>query len=101
MTENNPFEIAQRQLDEAAAILGLDPATHALLREPLRQFIVSIPVRMDDGTVKVFRGYRVQYNDSRGPCKGGLRARTVWVSARAHSCVAPILIYLIINSSYY
>jgi len=73
MTENNPFEIAQRQLDEAAAILGLDPATHDLLREPLRQFIVSIPVRMDDGTVKVFQGYRVQYNDSRGPCKGGLR----------------------------
>jgi glutamate dehydrogenase (NAD(P)+) len=73
MTENNPFEIAQRQLDEAAAILGLDPATHALLREPLRQLIVSIPVRMDDGAVKVFTGYRVQYNDSRGPCKGGLR----------------------------
>ncbi|MEW5960191.1 MAG: Glu/Leu/Phe/Val dehydrogenase [Chloroflexota bacterium] len=73
MSENNPFVIAQRQLDEAAAILGLDPATHALLREPLRQLIVSIPVRMDDGSVKVFQGYRVQYNDARGPCKGGLR----------------------------
>ena len=73
MSENNPFKIAQRQLDEAAAILGLDPATHALLREPLRQLIVSIPVRMDDGSVKVFQGYRVQYNDARGPCKGGLR----------------------------
>jgi glutamate dehydrogenase (NAD(P)+) len=73
MSELNPFVIAQRQLDEAAAILGLDPATHALLREPLRQLIVSIPVRMDDGTVKVFQGYRVQYNDARGACKGGLR----------------------------
>ncbi|RME75475.1 MAG: Glu/Leu/Phe/Val dehydrogenase [Chloroflexi bacterium] len=73
MAELNPFEIAQRQLDEAAALLGLDPATHALLREPMRQVIVSIPVRMDDGTVKVFQGYRVQYNDARGPCKGGLR----------------------------
>jgi glutamate dehydrogenase (NAD(P)+) len=73
MSESNPFVIAQRQLDEAAAILGLDPATHALLREPLRELTVSIPVRMDDGNVKVFKGYRVQYNDARGPCKGGLR----------------------------
>jgi glutamate dehydrogenase (NAD(P)+) len=73
MSETNPFKIAQRQLDEAAAILGLDPATHAFLREPMRQLIISIPVRMDDGSVKVFQGYRVQYNDARGPCKGGLR----------------------------
>ncbi|GIK38852.1 MAG: glutamate dehydrogenase [Chloroflexota bacterium] len=73
MSENNPFEIAQRQLDEAAAILGLDPATHTLLREPLRELTVSIPVRMDDGSVRVFKGYRVQYNDARGACKGGLR----------------------------
>jgi glutamate dehydrogenase (NAD(P)+) len=73
MSESNPFKIAQHQLDEAAEILKLDPATHALLREPMRQLIVSIPVRMDDGSVKVFQGYRVQYNDARGPCKGGLR----------------------------
>lgn len=73
MSENNSFEIAQRQLDEAAAILGLDPATHALLREPLRELTVSIPVRMDDGSVRIFKGYRVQYNDARGACKGGLR----------------------------
>jgi glutamate dehydrogenase (NAD(P)+) len=73
MSGNNPFQIAQRQLDEAAAILGLDPATQALLREPLRELTVNIPVRMDDGSVRVFRGYRVQYNDARGACKGGLR----------------------------
>lgn len=73
MSENNPFQIAQRQLDEAAAILGLDPATHALLREPMRELTVNIPVRMDDGSVRVFKGYRVQYSDARGPCKGGLR----------------------------
>jgi glutamate dehydrogenase (NAD(P)+) len=73
MSGNNPFEIAQRQLDEAAAILGLDPATHALLREPLRELTVSIPVRMDDGSIRIFKGYRVQYNDARGACKGGLR----------------------------
>ncbi len=73
MSDNNPFAISQRQLDEAAAILGLDPATHALLREPMRELTVTIPVRMDDGGVKVFKGYRVQYNDARGPAKGGLR----------------------------
>jgi glutamate dehydrogenase (NAD(P)+) len=73
MSENNPFIIAQRQLDEAAAILGLDPATHAFLREPMRELTVTIPLRMDDGSVRVYRGYRVQYNDARGPCKGGLR----------------------------
>ncbi len=69
----NPFEIAQTQLDEAAKHLGLDPATHALLREPSRELRVRIPVRMDNGSTKVFTGFRVQYNDSRGPCKGGLR----------------------------
>ncbi|MBP5093327.1 MAG: Glu/Leu/Phe/Val dehydrogenase [Abditibacteriota bacterium] len=69
----NAFEIAQRQLDKAAAILNLDPAVHALLREPLRELHVSIPVKMDDGSVKVFQGFRVQYNDARGPAKGGIR----------------------------
>ncbi len=71
--ELNPFKIAQAQLDQAAEILGLDSATHALLREPMREFHVTIPVRMDDGSVKVFKGFRVQYNDARGPTKGGLR----------------------------
>lgn len=73
MSDNNPFKIAQQQLDEAAAILGLDPATHALLREPMRELVVTIPLRMDDGSVRVYRGYRVQYSDARGPSKGGLR----------------------------
>jgi len=71
--ELNPFKIAQAQLDQAAEILKLDPATHALLREPMREFHVTIPVRMDDGSVQVFKGFRVQYNDARGPTKGGLR----------------------------
>ncbi|MFQ6093081.1 MAG: Glu/Leu/Phe/Val dehydrogenase [bacterium] len=69
----NPFAIAQAQLDEAAEKLGLDEGTHALLREPLRELHVQLPVRMDDGTVKVFKGFRVQYNDALGPCKGGIR----------------------------
>jgi glutamate dehydrogenase (NAD(P)+) len=72
-TELNPFAIAQKQLDEAAKILKLDEATHELLRWPMREFHVRIPVRMDDGRVKVFEGFRVQYNDARGPTKGGIR----------------------------
>jgi glutamate dehydrogenase (NAD(P)+) len=71
--ELNPFQIAQTQLDEAAELLGLDEATHQLLRWPRRELQVTIPVRMDDGGVQVFHGYRVQYNDARGPTKGGLR----------------------------
>jgi glutamate dehydrogenase (NAD(P)+) len=74
MTETlNPFEIAQRQLDEAAEVLKLEPGIHALLREPLRELHVTLPVKMDDGSVKVFKGFRVQYNDARGPTKGGIR----------------------------
>ena len=74
MTEKlNPFNIAQRQLDEAAEILNLEPGIHALLREPIRELHVALPVRMDDGSVKVFKGFRVQYNDARGPTKGGIR----------------------------
>jgi glutamate dehydrogenase (NAD(P)+) len=73
MAELNPFKIAQKQLDTAAATLGLDAATHELLRWPQRELQVTIPVRMDDGTIRIFRGYRVQYNSARGPTKGGLR----------------------------
>jgi len=69
----NPFEISQRQLDKAADKLKLDPQVHALLREPMRTLEVHFPVRMDDGTVKTYTGFRVQYNDARGPTKGGLR----------------------------
>jgi glutamate dehydrogenase (NAD(P)+) len=71
--ELNPFAIAQHQLGQAADIMGLDPATHELLRWPLRELHVTLPVRMDDGTTQVFHGFRVQYNDSRGPTKGGIR----------------------------
>jgi glutamate dehydrogenase (NAD(P)+) len=73
MAELNPFKIAQKQLDMAAETLGLDEATHQLLRWPQRELKVTIPVRMDDGTMKLFHGYRVQYNGARGPTKGGLR----------------------------
>jgi glutamate dehydrogenase (NAD(P)+) len=69
----NPFEMAQQQLDEAAELLQLDPAVHELLRWPLRELHVTLPVKMDDGTTKIFHGFRVQYNDARGPNKGGIR----------------------------
>jgi len=71
--ELNPFKIAQEQLDMAAKLLKLDPAVHSLLREPKRILEVTFPVRMDNGQVKAFKGFRVQYNDARGPCKGGIR----------------------------
>jgi glutamate dehydrogenase (NAD(P)+) len=69
----NPFEMAQAQFDRVAGLLDLDQATRDLLRTNLREYHVSIPVRMDDGTSKVFRGFRVQHNDARGPAKGGIR----------------------------
>jgi len=73
MTDLNPFKIAQAQFDECAEKLGLDDALRDLLRWPQREFKVTLPVRMDDGTHKIFHGYRVQYNNARGPTKGGLR----------------------------
>ncbi len=56
-SENNPFRIVQRQVDQAAEMLKLDPAIHELLRWPLREMHVTLPVRMDDGSVKVFQGF--------------------------------------------
>lgn len=73
MSENNPFEIAQRQLDECARILNLDDSVRQVLRVPMRELHVSLPVRMDDGKIRVFQGFRVQYNDALGPTKGGIR----------------------------
>lgn len=70
---HNPFQIAQAQLDAAAKLLKLPADAHALLREPKFEMRFQIPVRMDNGKVEVFTGFRVQYNDARGPCKGGIR----------------------------
>jgi glutamate dehydrogenase (NAD(P)+) len=73
MSELNPFKIAQIQLDVAADRLGLDQATHDLLRWPQRELQVTLPVQMDDGSVQIFHAYRVHYNTARGPAKGGIR----------------------------
>lgn len=69
----NAFEMAQAQFDHVAELLQLDPEVREILRWPLREFQFRIPVRMDDGTLRVFQGFRVQHNDARGPNKGGLR----------------------------
>jgi glutamate dehydrogenase (NAD(P)+) len=69
----NAWEVAQRQFDLAAERLNLDPGLRLVLREPRREFTVHFPVHMDDGSVQVFTGYRVQHNLGRGPAKGGIR----------------------------
>jgi len=73
-TENlNPFDIAKQQFNFAADLIDLDPSFRAVLMNPKRKLIVSVPVKMDDGSIKVFEGYRVQHNVARGPAKGGIR----------------------------
>jgi len=69
----NPFEMAQMQFDNIAELLDLEQGTRDFLRIPMREYSFSIPVHMDDGSIKIFRGFRVQHNDSRGPGKGGIR----------------------------
>ena len=69
----NPFEVALKQLEEASKILNLDKGMLEILSNPKRILTVSIPTRMDDGTIKVFTGFRSQHNDARGPHKGGIR----------------------------
>jgi glutamate dehydrogenase len=69
----NAFEMAQRQFDHVAELLSLDPQVSEILRWPLREYHFRIPVRMDDGVMRVFQGFRVQHNDARGPNKGGIR----------------------------
>jgi glutamate dehydrogenase (NAD(P)+) len=72
-TTYNPFENAQAQFDGVAETLGLDSGTRELLRRPMKEFHFTIPVKMDDGTTKVFQAYRIKHNDARGPAKGGIR----------------------------
>ncbi|HIH00680.1 TPA: Glu/Leu/Phe/Val dehydrogenase, partial [Thermoplasmata archaeon] len=69
----NPFENMKKQVDIVGKKLGLDPGIVEVLKNPKRELTVNFPVRMDDGSVRVFTGYRVQHNESRGPFKGGIR----------------------------
>ncbi|MCX7607904.1 MAG: Glu/Leu/Phe/Val dehydrogenase [Anaerolineales bacterium] len=70
----NEFEMAQKQFDHVAKLLNLDPQIAEILRWPMREYHFRIPVRMDDGSIRVFEGFRVQHNDARGPNKGGIRS---------------------------
>ena len=73
MFKINSFEIVKKQIDRCAKILDLGPHVVSILKTPMRELHVSFPVRMDDGTIKVFQGFRVQHNDARGIAKGGIR----------------------------
>ncbi|MDQ6611844.1 MAG: Glu/Leu/Phe/Val dehydrogenase, partial [Gemmatimonadota bacterium] len=73
LNEANPFEGMMSRFDRAAELLDLEPGIYKILRNPEKQLIVSVPVMMDSGDVEVFTGYRVLYNTSRGPAKGGIR----------------------------
>src|SRR4249919_2396945 len=73
LDEENPFEAMMSRFDRAAVLLDLEPGLYKVLRHPEKQIIVSIPVMMDSGEVEVYTGYRVLYNTSRGPAKGGIR----------------------------
>src|ERR671929_2261002 len=73
LAEENPFEAMMSRFDYAAQRLNLDPGLYKILRNPEKQIIVSVPVQRDSGEVEVYTGYRVLYNTSRGPAKGGIR----------------------------
>ncbi|HWH02306.1 MAG TPA: Glu/Leu/Phe/Val dehydrogenase [Gemmatimonadales bacterium] len=73
LAEENPFEAMMERFDHAAKLLNLDPGLYKILRHPEKQLIVSVPVLRDNGEVEVYTGYRVLYNTSRGPAKGGIR----------------------------
>ena len=94
----NPYENMVAVLEQAAEKLGLKPDEYETLKYPERELIVSIPVRMDDGTLKVFEGYRVQHNSARGPYKGGIRyhqnANQDEVKALATAFIRVIALYM-------
>ena len=69
----NPYDNVLATVEKAAEILGLSPKDYEAVKYPERELRVSVPVRMDDGSVQVFRGYRVQHSTVRGPAKGGIR----------------------------
>lgn len=71
--ESNPYDNAMKQLESTARLIKLDPDVHEMLKNPKRVLIASLPVKMDHGKVQIFQGFRVQFNDARGPFKGGIR----------------------------
>ncbi|MFC2034168.1 Glu/Leu/Phe/Val dehydrogenase [Chloroflexota bacterium] len=73
MANLNPFDIVKQQIDKCAEILNLEPNVTEMLKVPMRELHVALPVRMDNGSIKTFQGFRVHYNDAKGITKGGIR----------------------------
>jgi glutamate dehydrogenase (NAD(P)+) len=73
MDDQNLFEMVKQHLCSCSSDLALTPNVEAIMKLPMRELHVSIPVRMDDGSIRAFQGFRVQYNDALGPTKGGIR----------------------------
>ena len=73
MSQHNPYTNVLQKLEQVKKMINLDENSFALLQEPQRILEVNIPVKMDDGKIKIFKGYRSQFNDARGPYKGGIR----------------------------
>jgi glutamate dehydrogenase (NAD(P)+) len=73
MARRNSFEMVQMQVDICTRILGMDGGRYPMLRQPMRELSVALPIRMDNGSTRVFQGFRVHYNDARGPTAGGIR----------------------------
>ena len=71
--EDNPYEVAVKQLANAAELINLDPGVHDILKNPERVLEVSVPIKLDNGKIKVFKGFRVQHSLARGPAKGDRR----------------------------
>src|SRR4030067_3586869 len=91
----NAFQMAQSQFDGVAKQLSLDPQVAEILRWPTREFKFTIPVRMDNGILRVFTGYRVQHNDARGPHKGGIR----WHPSDSFDTVRALAMWMTWNCS--
>jgi glutamate dehydrogenase (NAD(P)+) len=82
-TKASVYENVSRQFDKAADLLGLDPEVRKILSKTTNEIVVNFPVKMDDGRIEMFRGYRVQHNNALGPYKGGLRFIPGWTSTRS------------------
>ena len=87
----NPYDNMLSVLKQSAEALGLSYEDYATLCYPERELKVSIPIRMDDGSIKVFEGYRVQHSSARGPCKGGIRAELIRLTRRYTTRILPII----------
>jgi hypothetical protein len=97
----NAFEMAQSQFDCVARLLKIDPQICEVLRWPAREFLFRIPVRMDDGSLRVFTGFRVQHNDDRGPKKSGIAAARLAMAGAGWSTISSLVWGELLNGLVY